>query len=232
MSGSGTTDLTPDTQGNRLTVLEHCCNCLTALSELDPDDSHASEAALTPTRPFIDQADALATLLDFVEIARIPNDWRFEDSAEASEDDDETSAMTRENCEKRLGKAKASAIRMIIHISWDIPYNPESRFWKRMLEWTAKGTEREDLVSCGLLSIGNGAKNGQSLPLSYPVPRLSLTSQARLLKHYYVDTRRSSRLSSLSYLHQQKSRHNMPSLVCYGTSPYRPPTRLPWVTRG
>lgn len=137
---------------------------------MDPDDSHAEGAALTPTKPFIDQSDAMATLLDFVELSRIPGNWTFEPPAEPSDEDkdDEASGMTSEDCEKRLGKAKASAIRMIIHVSWDIPYDPESTFWKRMLEWTAKGMEREDLVSCGFLSIGNGAKNGQSRFISFP----------------------------------------------------------------
>lgn len=153
---------TEEYQSSLLAVLEHCCNCLTTLSEIDPDDSHATEAALHPARPFIDQPDALSTLMDFVELAQIPSVWTYEDSIEPSSEEDDESGMTRENSEKRLGKAKASAIRMIIHISWDIPYDPESRFWKRMLAWTAKGTEREDLVSCGLLSIGNGAKNGKS----------------------------------------------------------------------
>lgn len=157
---------TQEYQTSLLTVLEHCCNCLTTLSELDPDESHATEAAFHPSRPFADQPDALSTLMDFVELAQIPNVWAYEEPVESSpeEDDSEASEMTRENCEKRLGKAKASAIRMIIHISWDIPYDPESTFWTRMLDWTAKGTEREDLVSCGLLSIGNGAKNGRSRP--------------------------------------------------------------------
>lgn len=167
-------DRTPtseDGQSSLLAALEHCCNCLTTLSELDPDDSHATEAALHPARPFIDQPKALSTLLDFVELARIPNDWTFESPAEASSDENEASGMTQDDCEKRLGKAKASAIRMIIHISWDISYDPESTFWKRISEWTAKGTERDDLVSCGLLSIGNGAKNGTS-PLSPYLPYL------------------------------------------------------------
>jgi hypothetical protein len=145
-----------------LAVLEHCGNCLFTLSDQDSDASGTTEASLNSTNPFVDQPKALSTLLDFIEIGRIPSDWTYEDpDSPGDADDEEMSAMTRDNCEKRLGKAKASAIRMIIHVSWDISFDTESTFWKRMLDWTAKGPERDDLVSCGLLSIGNGAKNGR-----------------------------------------------------------------------
>lgn len=152
-----------DGQTTALTALEHCCNCLGSLTEVDQPG--AAESSSTSSRPSIDDSDAMSTVLDFVEAAGIPKRWTYDPIDEDESEEDSKTTMTADNCEKRLGVAKASVIRMIIHLSWDIPYATESAFWRRMMDWTAEGSEREDLISCGLLSLGNGAKNGQS-PLS------------------------------------------------------------------
>lgn len=157
----GAKDVTGGTQDMFLSVLEYCCSSIAAMSEIEPDGTPA-ETPVPPCRPFIDNATATSTLLQFIELATLPSHWTYDEPQTSSgeEDDSGETDMTQEACEKRLGKSKASVIQMIIHISWDIPYDPSSAFWARMLDWTAKGPERDDLISCGYLSLGNGAKNG------------------------------------------------------------------------
>lgn len=57
-----------------------------------------------------------------------------------------------------VAKAKGSIVKAIVQLSADIP--PDNKAWTRIREWLAL-EDRDDLVDCALLSLGNSARAGE-----------------------------------------------------------------------
>jgi hypothetical protein len=131
-------------------------------TEYDPPDakviqssSIALEALATveqfPVTLWLDSPDVIEILLNFIESARSPQ--KVSDGTGLDEEED---------AEKLLGTAKASIIRCIVELSSQSALEEQRlrAFWDRMRAWLSSA-DREDMVACALLAIGNGARTGE-----------------------------------------------------------------------
>ncbi|KAK4689598.1 hypothetical protein P7C73_g498, partial [Tremellales sp. Uapishka_1] len=155
-SGSSGGQGDEDVYKAELQIVEISARILQSLSD-NRDWAKSLASTLPDTRSI-----PLRQLLDFVEHATLPAIWTLAEDQETDAGTAEEDALTRAEAEKTLGKAKASLITAVVSLSGDVGHEPEIQwFWTRMREWIRKGSERSDLVCCGLLSFGNRAQEVQ-----------------------------------------------------------------------
>ncbi|SNX84424.1 uncharacterized protein MEPE_03133 [Melanopsichium pennsylvanicum] len=117
----------------------------------------STDSARSETR-FTSGLDALMT---FVEKAELPHEWIGRDSEDASVED----AQAAEEMRKAFAQVKASAARAVVAVSGDDTnmvelFSGSSGFIDRLKAWTRYDSKiRDDLVSCGMLALGNLARS-------------------------------------------------------------------------
>ncbi|CCF52936.1 uncharacterized protein UHO2_03370 [Ustilago hordei] len=106
----------------------------------------------------------LDSLMSFVERAQLPREWvrDFPSSNEAQSSED---AAAADEMRKAFGSIKASAARAVVAISGDdsnmvILFDSAYGFIHRLKTWIRYDPKtRDDLVSCGMLALGNLARS-------------------------------------------------------------------------
>ncbi|WWC64760.1 uncharacterized protein I303_107371 [Kwoniella dejecticola CBS 10117] len=124
-----------------LHILTHACNALETSSSQEGSMRHNVLGIL----------DALTA---FVEKAIVPIQPDAAQEGDEDEDDEDEG-----DYEKRLGKAKATIVRILVDLSINVPAS--SPFWDTMRAWLEM-EDRSDLLNCALLSFGNSVKDDAS----------------------------------------------------------------------
>ena len=108
--------------------------------------------------------DLLSELARFIESAYLPADWLHPTSLPAGQ---AATSDDTQHPEKLMSEAKANLIRAVVQISEHLALDDtrSAAFWDEMRTWIVSGDRnRDDLLSCALLSFGNAARNGESNP--------------------------------------------------------------------
>nr|XP_018261057.1 uncharacterized protein I303_06774 [Kwoniella dejecticola CBS 10117]OBR83215.1 hypothetical protein I303_06774 [Kwoniella dejecticola CBS 10117] len=124
-----------------LHILTHACNALETSSSQEGSMRHNVLGIL----------DALTA---FVEKAIVPIQPDAAQEGDEDEDDEDEG-----DYEKRLGKAKATIVRILVDLSINVPAS--SPFWDTMRAWLEM-EDRSDLLNCALLSFGNSVKDADA----------------------------------------------------------------------
>lgn len=151
-----------------LAILQHYCECLERLAELE----------ISPNQPTLNHVVAfseervISTILEFVEQGTLPPDYEF--NSEAEEEDEAVIDTTSEGAKeesgqstaaKTIGQAKASVLKFVTSLCWEIPYNPASPIWLRIRNWLADEgmKDRDDLIGSAMICFANGVRNGEQM---------------------------------------------------------------------
>jgi hypothetical protein len=127
--------------------------------------------------------EVLGLLMDFVEFTQLPGEEEVELAADDDEEDEEEeegsvegSAGRLKDWEKSMGEIKGGLVRTIVGVVgndevgktlFDNDDAGGGWFVRKLGEWLEVGsTEREDLVVCAVLCLGNLARNGELLSSS------------------------------------------------------------------
>jgi hypothetical protein len=183
-----------------------------------------------------DRREAFSRLLDFVERAGTPA------VLHAAEDEDEDEDVSPEVVEKRFGSLKGGVVKCVVAVFgedgvgeriFEANEAGELARMRRWLEQEASG-EREDMVICAVLSLGNLARSGAK------PPRTARTIERRIVADVAAHARNpqrptalrcSSRLSHFFRLsrrcssRQPTSKSSTRSLACSRICRSRKPTR-------
>lgn len=137
--------------------------------QLPPSSAHLETPYDTPS--LAARPSALRCLADFIEMASSPTAWDLPriamksrchtDGINAEPDDEE--ALSFEEVEKTIGAGKAPIIRAVVAVSSEMEATDSTMewFWNRMRSWSTR-EQRDDLVSCALLTFGNAARQGEA----------------------------------------------------------------------
>jgi len=139
----------------QLNILKQACKILLLITSLNDRPASRAFVAASPNK-----SSPIFGLMEFAEEAAPPPDWAYNIADDEEEDDsDDDELLTRQHCEKMVGRSKAAVIQIIIEISWDLDQSGNVPwFWDKMREWIERKDDRDDLVSCALLCYGNCAR--------------------------------------------------------------------------
>jgi hypothetical protein len=147
-----------------LLILQHYCECLERLSELE---TSPNQPILHHIKAFSEEK-VIQTLLDFVERGTLPPDYEFhsdgQDEEEGSPDGTEEQSSKESTASKTMGQCKASVLKFVTSLCWEIPYETTSPIWRRIRDWLAdkNAAEREDLLGSALICFANGIRDSES----------------------------------------------------------------------